>query len=85
MMGPRYAGILGLIGYTVAIVRGLGHGASAGSTLAWAMAAMVSLAAAGYVLGRIAQQTVEGALQAHFAAEMARLAAVAAEREASRR
>jgi hypothetical protein len=84
-MGPRYAGILGLVAFCVVVVRGIGHGASASGTMPLAAAGLFVFAVIGYVLGRIAEQTVESALQAHFAAEMAKLARVDDELQADGR
>jgi hypothetical protein len=58
-VAPTYAGILGFLAFATTLAHGWLHGQSADSTVLSALAAMAALAAAGLVLGRIAQGVVD--------------------------
>jgi hypothetical protein len=72
-MGHRYAGILGLVAFATVVARGTIHAASAEAVFTQAVIALFAFAAAGYILGRIAEQTLGDALKAHFEIERAKL------------
>ena len=70
-MGRVYAGILGSLALLVAVVRGIAHGGEARPTLLTAWVVLMVFAAIGYVVGRIAQWTVDESVRARIMAEMA--------------
>ena len=72
-MGRKYAGILGLIAFSAAALRGLVHHNSVDSTMATACLALLAFAAAGFVLGGLADWIVIDSVQMTVAAELASL------------
>ncbi len=69
-MGQKYAGILGMLASTLAIVRGLLAGAGMESTILVAMGSLFGGAAAGWLAGIIAETLVEQAVRRRFEAAM---------------
>lgn len=69
-MGRTFAGILGLTAFVTVLVRGLidGHPYP---TLLLATVALFVFAAMGWVIGKIAETTVEGSVRAAFEAQLA--------------
>jgi len=58
-MGRSYAGVLGYLAVAITLVRGALTGSGVEGTLLTAMTAMAIFAALGFVLGTIAQSTVD--------------------------
>ena len=73
MMARTYAGILGPLAFCVVIARGLICGGGAQSTLGMASCCLFGFALIGYVIGKIASQTVVQAVQYKMNAELKRL------------
>ena len=71
MLGPRYAGVLGLVGFAVVLARGLARGSAAEVTLGYAWLALWALAAIGYVLGRLAERAIQDSVTGQLTAELA--------------
>ncbi|MBN2477122.1 MAG: hypothetical protein JXB62_21115 [Pirellulales bacterium] len=71
-----YAGILGPLAFLTSLARGFVHGGGAESTLWAAWFGLLAFSAIGYVIGCIAERTVEESVRGRIAAELA------AEREA---
>ena len=69
-MGPTYAGILGLLAFVVILVRGAIHASSAESVLIAGVGFLIAFAAAGYVIGRVAEQVVLESVTRQFQDEM---------------
>ena len=68
-MGREFAGILGLVAFSTAVLRGAIAG-EADSTLLTATIQLFAFAAGGWMLGTIADSTIEQSVRARFAAEM---------------
>ena len=69
-MAQRYAGILGLIAFSTIVLRGVIAGHDPESTLLTATIGLFAFAAAGWLLGTIAQSTVEQSVRQRFEAGM---------------
>lgn len=69
-MGRIYAGTLGLTAFATVVVRGLLESGGSGVMLEAALA-MAVFAAAGWVIGTIAESTVREAVESAFNAEVA--------------
>ncbi len=69
-MGQTYAGILGTLGFFITVGRAVLHTADAEQSLLQASLAMFALAAVGFVLGSIAQGTVEESVRTQVAREL---------------
>jgi hypothetical protein len=65
-----YAGILGPLAFLIALARGLLLGGSADSVLWTAWCSLLAFAAAGCVIGWIAQRTIEDSVHGRIAAEL---------------
>ncbi len=70
-MARIYAGILGILAFLTILARGALHGDSAESSLLLAWCCLWVFAAVGYVLGWMAEATVEQAVIAQVEAELA--------------
>ena len=68
-----YAGILGPLAFTTTVARGLAHGAAAEPTLWSAWGCLLLFAGVGYVIGWIAETTIDQSVRQRFAAEMAEM------------
>lgn len=66
-----YAGILGPLAFATSLARGFAHGAAAEPALWSAWGCLVMFAGVGYVIGWIAERTVDQSVQERFKAEMA--------------
>jgi hypothetical protein len=62
---------LGLIAFTTVIARGVLGGSEPESTMLTATICMAALASAGYVVGRIAEQTIEESVRGKLATRLA--------------
>ena len=62
-MGARFAVLLGSLAMTAVIVRGVRYGGGVEATLLAGTASLAVFAAVGYVLGALAQWTVEDAVR----------------------
>jgi hypothetical protein len=69
-MGRSYAGILGVVAFTTLVIRAAIAGSSPDSSLLAATLMLFAFAAAGGVLGTIAESTVEQSVRARFEAEL---------------
>lgn len=69
-MGAKYAGILGPVALLTTLARGLIHGGNVEGVLfdAWIM--LLAFAAIGYVIGRLADWTVEESVHASLRDQM---------------
>lgn len=65
-----YAGILALVGMQVVFCRAIKNGAGFEGTVLQALATMVFLGAVGFVLGTIAQLTVDDAVKIRLQSEL---------------
>jgi len=70
-VGRTYAGILGLIAMLTVIARGVIAGGDPQTTLAMATGCLALFAAIGAVVGRLAAWTVDDAVRARLAADVA--------------
>ena len=70
-MGRTYAGILGCLAMTLALVRGAWAGSGADETLTRALIVLVLFTVIGFVLGQIAEATVDEAVRARLERELA--------------
>lgn len=68
-MAHRYAGVLGPLALATAVARGLLRGSSVENMLFHAWLALLAFAVIGYLIGRLAQATVEESLRASLAAQ----------------
>ena len=68
-MGREFAGILGLVAFSTTVLRGAIAG-EADSALLNATIHLFAFAASGWILGTIADSTIEQSVRARFAAEM---------------
>ena len=65
-MAHRYAGILGLLAFLTSLIRGVAHGGGADSVLLVAWMSLLVFAAVGWVVGWVAQKTVEDSVRARL-------------------
>ncbi len=65
-MGRTYAGILGPIAFVTVVARAIINGGSAENTIISAMIALFVFAAAGLVIGSIAQRIVTDGIEMRF-------------------
>lgn len=72
-MARTYAGVLGLLGWAVALLRGALVGAGLEGTITSAIASMIALAAVGGVVGAIAEATVDEAVRTRLQSQLAEL------------
>jgi len=70
-MARIYAGILGPIGFLTALLRGVVVGSRVESVVLAAIVGLWVFAAIGYVLGQIAQQTIETSVRDRIDRELA--------------
>ena len=70
-MGRRFAGILALTGTTVVLLQGVRRGGSFDSIVLSAACWTAALAAAGWLIGVIANQTVDEAVKTRLESELA--------------
>jgi len=70
-VGRVYSGVLGPLAMATVVARSIRHGWDSNTTLLAASLCLLAFALAGYVLGRIAESTVEDSVQARIAAELA--------------
>jgi hypothetical protein len=68
-MGREFAGILGLVAFCTTVLRGTIAG-TADNALLTATVHLFAFAAAGWILGTIAQHTIDQSVRARFAAEL---------------
>ena len=69
-MAPIYAGILGLLAFSTFLARGMIHAADGQTTLLGAWCCLIGFAALGYLIGAIAERTVEESVRATIQAEL---------------
>jgi len=70
-VAQAYAGILGPLAMLITLARGLLHGEAAEPVLLAAWLSLLAFAAAGYLIGWLAQRIVEEAVSSRIAAELA--------------
>ena len=70
-MARTYAGILGPLALVTSLARGLIHAQQTEAMLLGAWCSLVVFAAVGYVVGWIAERTVEGSVSASIEAHLA--------------
>ena len=70
-MARIYAGILGPLAFLTTLSRGVLHDGATDSILFSAWCALLAFSAVGYVVGRIAEQTVEESVRRRVAVELA--------------
>jgi hypothetical protein len=66
-----YAGILGPLAFLTSLARGIVHGGSSQTVLETAWCCLLGFAAAGYVIGRLAEWTIIESVHGRLAAELA--------------
>lgn len=69
-MGRSFAGILGLVAFSTSVLRAAIAGHSPDSALLTATILLFAFTAGGWVLGSIAESTVEHAVRTRFEAEL---------------
>lgn len=69
-MGPSYAGILGSLAFVIVILRGALHGYAAEGTIKLSILMMFVFAAIGYIVGRVASNTVRDSIRARVTREI---------------
>jgi hypothetical protein len=69
-MGSSYAGILGPIAFVSMLARGIVGGSSTDSVLLSSTVCLIAFAAIGYVIGRLADQTVLESVKQRFDREI---------------
>lgn len=69
-MGRSYAGILGLTAFTTSVMRGAIAGHSPDAALLTATIFLFAFAAAGWIIGTIAESTVDQAVRTRFETEL---------------
>ncbi len=69
-MGRSYAGILGPLAFSLIVARGVLLGAGVNHTLFTASIGLFACGGLGYVVGQIAQSTVDESVRTRFAVEM---------------
>lgn len=72
-MAKTYAGFLGSLGMAVVMLRGAIAGAGLEGTVATAVSAMIALAAVGFVVGAIAQTTIEESVRTRLESQLGEL------------
>lgn len=70
-MGRAYAGNLGLVAFTLMVLRGLVQGSGHEPTLLAASAALFVFAAIGFAIGSVAEHLVNESVRTQFQAAMA--------------
>ena len=80
-MGQRFAGILGVTALCTTVLRGAIGGLSPEGTLQQAVIYLFAFAAVGWIIGTIAESTVDSSVRTRFAAEMKAAEAAAAAKE----
>lgn len=78
-MGRSYAGVLGYLAAAIVLTRGILMGSGVTGTLQLAIAAMALFATIGFVVGTIAQSTIDQSVRQQMELQ---LAGVATEKEA---
>ena len=69
-MGPSYAGILGTRAYVIVILRGVLQGYAVEGTIKLSILLLFVFAAIGYVIGKIAESTIEDSIQVQLQREL---------------
>ena len=69
-MGPSYAGILGTLAYVIVILRGVLQGYAVEGTIKLSILLLFVFAAIGYVIGKIAESTIEDSIQVQLQREL---------------
>ena len=69
-MGPSYAGILGTLAYVNVILRGVLQGYAVEGTIKLSILLLFVFAAIGYVIGKIAESTIEDSIQVQLQREL---------------
>ena len=69
-MGPSYAGILGTLAYVIVILRGVLQGYAVEGTIKLSILLLFLFAAIGYVIGKIAESTIEDSIQVQLQREL---------------
>ena len=69
-MGPSYAGILGTLAYVIVILRGVLQGYAVEGTIKLSILLLFVFAAIGYVIGKIAETTLEDAIRVQLQREL---------------
>ena len=69
-MGPSYAGILGTLAYVIVILRGVLQGYAVEGTIKLSILLLFVFAAIGYVIGKIAESTIEDSFQVQLQREL---------------
>ncbi|MEZ6136055.1 MAG: hypothetical protein R3C53_14230 [Pirellulaceae bacterium] len=77
-MARAYAGVLGVIALTLAILRGLMLGMLPNEILSQSLVVFLLFACVGYWIGLVAEKTVSESVENRFRDEMASLQSVAA-------
>ncbi len=70
-MGRSYAGVLGYLAATLTLVRGAVTGSGLEGTLVMAIATMACFASIGFLIGTIAQTTVDQAVREQLESQLA--------------
>ena len=69
-MGPSYAGILGTLAYVIVILRGFLQGYAVEGTIKLSILLLFVFAAIGYVIGKIAETTIEDSIRVQLQREL---------------
>ena len=69
-MGPSYAGILGTLAYVIVILRGVLQGYAVEGTIKLSILLLFVFVAIGYVIGKIAESTIEDSIQVQLQREL---------------
>ena len=69
-MGPSYAGILGTLANVIVILRGVLQGYAVEGTIKLSILLLFVFAAIGYVIGKIAESTIEDSIQVQLQREL---------------
>ena len=69
-MGPSYAGILVTLAYVIVILRGVLQGYAVEGTIKLSILLLFVFAAIGYVIGKIAESTIEDSIQVQLQREL---------------
>ena len=69
-MARIYAGIFGPLAFLVSLMRGIIHGGGTETVLQTAWCCLLAFAAAGYVMGRLAEWITEDSLNSRLTAEL---------------
>lgn len=77
-MGRDYAGVLGPVAFATVVARGVIAGGGVEPTIKSACLCLFTFAAAGWILGTLADRVVLQAIEARFNAELKKLAAAKA-------